>query len=381
MSVDHVGRGRASNRQRMFTDHPTTNAGSRAARALIAFGAITLFFTLCLSTLTTPVSAELASVASFYTNRQIRFVIGSAGGGGYDFYSRLVARYMTRHLPGNPIFVMQNMPGAAGVLAANYLYNEAHQDGSEIGMVGRAVGTLPLLDPFNAGPKYDATKFNWIGTPQQEVGLILTREPSAITTIADLRRIQLVVSGTSKDSPPSFYPKLFNGLFGTKFRVIEGYKSSQDALLALDRGEVNGHVSGSSAAPFRAHIAPFIKSGELRIIAQIGLAKDPAYPDVPLIFDLAKTAGDRQAMSLVLIQQAMAWPLVAPPNTPPDRVFALRAAFDATMKDAGFQAEAAQEKLGLNPLSGAQIGALIQQAYAAPKPVLARVRAVADAQR
>jgi tripartite-type tricarboxylate transporter receptor subunit TctC len=275
---------------------------------------------------------------------------------------------------------MQNMPGAAGVVAANYLYNLAHRDGSEIGMVGRAVGTLPLLDPGNPGPKYVATKFNWIGTPQQEVGLVLVRMPSPIRNLQDLRTNELIVSGTSKDSPPSFYPRLLNSLFGTKFRVIDGYKSSQDALLALDSGEVNGHVSGSSAAPLRAHIAPAVRNGTLRILAQVGLTKDPEYPDVPLISDLAGTPIEREVVRLVLIQQAMAWPIVAPPDVPQERVQALRAAFEATMTDPEFLAEASKEKLGINPLSGSQIEDLLERAYAAPNTILARVRGAAEAQ-
>jgi tripartite-type tricarboxylate transporter receptor subunit TctC len=323
-------------------------------------------------------AAEQESVAAFYADRQVTFVIGSAGGGGYDFYSRLIARYMPRHLPGHPLFVMQNMPGAAGVLAADYLYNQAPRDGSEIGMVGRAVGTLPLLDPKNPGPKYDATKFNWIGTPQQEIGLILAREPSPIQDLEDLRAHELVVSGTSQDSPPSFYPKLLNALVGAKFHVIEGYKSSQDALLALDRGEVNGHVSGSSAAPLRAQIAPALRSGRLRVIAQVGLTKDPAYAQAPLVMDLAKTSFERQALQLVLLQQAMAWPMVAPPGVPAARVAALRAAFEATMADRDFLAAAASEKLGIDPLGGAEIEALIARAYAAPKPVVQAVQSIAE---
>ena len=314
----------------------------------------------------------------FYSGRQVKFVIGSAGGGGYDFYSRLVARYLTRHLAGNPIFVMENKPGAAGVAAANYLYNQAPRDGSEIGMVGRAVGTLPLLDPGNPGPKYVATKFNWLGTPQQEVGLVLVRMPSPIRSLQDLRTHELVVSGTSTDSPPSFYPRLLNSLFGTKFRVIDGYKSSQEALLALDRGEVDGHVSGSSSAPLRAHVAPAVNAGTLRILAQIGLAKDPEYPDVPLVSDLAANPNEREAIRLVLIQQAMAWPMVAPPELPRERVDALKAAFEATMQDAEFLAEASKEKLGISPMSGSQIEELLDRAYTAPDALLARVRAVSQ---
>ena len=230
-------------------------------------------------------NAPVAGRSPAFTPAASAFRDRVPGGGGYDFYSRLVVRYLGRHLPGNPTFILQNMPGAAGVAAADYLYNEARRDGSEIGMVGRAVGTLPLLDPRNPGPKYEATKFNWIGTPQQEVGL-----NSGALDFADRRDWRIF-------GPMNFRQRHLSGFsavvlpapsrrsFRRQVPVIDGYKSSQDALLALSRGEVDGRVSGSSAAPLRAQIAPAVRSGVLRIIAQIGLTKDPDYPNVPLVFD------------------------------------------------------------------------------------------------
>src|SRR5262245_16925129 len=178
--------------------------------------------------------APAQSVEQFYTGRQVKFYIGSPGGGGYDFYARIVGRYLTKHVPGHPLFVMQNMPGAGGVVVANHLYNIAARDGSEIAMVARGAGTQPLLDPKDRGPKYVATKFNWIGTPQQEVGLLIVRQPSHIQSIADLKSKELVLGATSPVAPTSVYPRLLNRLLGTKFKVVEGYKGSQEALLALE---------------------------------------------------------------------------------------------------------------------------------------------------
>ena len=317
-----------------------------------------------------PTVACAQSVEQFYAGRQIKFIVGGGIGGGYDFYSRMVTHFMTRHLPGHPIFVVQTMPGAGGIIAANYLYNIAPRDGSEIGMVGRASGTQPLIDPKDKAPKYIATKFNWIGTPQQEIGLMLVRQPSPIQTIQDLKTHQLVLSGTSPAAPPSYYPRLLNRLFGTKFKVIDGYKSSQEALLALERGEVEGHLSGSSAAPLRARVDPLVKQGTVKVLAQIGLAKDGNDPDAALILDLAKTTTERQIMELVLAQQVMAWPTVAPPELPPDRIKALRDAFDATMQDPEFLAEASKQKFGVNPVSGEQLSALLERIYATPKDIL-----------
>jgi tripartite-type tricarboxylate transporter receptor subunit TctC len=320
-----------------------------------------------------PTAVRAQSVQDFYAGRQVKFVIASAGGGGYDFYGRLVGRFMSRHLPGQPLFVMQNMPGAGGVIAANHLYNVAPRAGSEIAMVARGAATQPLLDPKDRSPRYNAAALNWIGTPQQEVGLLLVRQPSPIRTIADLRTHELILSGTSPIAPTSLYPRVLNRLFGTRLKVIEGYKSSQDALLALERGEVEGHASGSSAAPLRDRIAPWIRDGKVKILAQIGMARDPELPEVPLILDLAVTPAERQIMELVLTQQLMAWPIVAPPALPSTRVRALRAAFDATMQDAEFLAEAARQKLVINPVSGEAINQLLDRVYATPKDVLDRV--------
>ena len=262
------------------------------------------------------------------------------------------------------------MPGAGGMIAANYLYNIAPRDGSEMGMVGRAVGTQPLLDPKDPGPRYVATKFNWIGTPQKEVGLVLVRTSSPIRTLADLRTHELVVSGTSAAAPPSYYPRLFNKLLGTKFKVVDGYKSSQNALLALERGEVDGHSSGSSAAPIRERIRPWIREGKVRVVAQIGLTQDAEYPDAPLILDLAPQAIERQILEVILSQQVMAWPVVMPPDVPADRVEAMRDAFDAAIVDPDFIADAAKQKLIINPVSGEKIHELLEQVYATPKDIL-----------
>jgi tripartite-type tricarboxylate transporter receptor subunit TctC len=323
-------------------------------------------------------AARAQSVESFFSGRQIKFVVGSAGGGGYESYSRLVIPYLSRHLPGHPLFVIQEMPGAAGMVAANYLYNIAHRDGSEIGMVGRGVGIEPLIDPRDRGARYEAAKFNWIGTPQQEVGLVLMRLPSPIATMQDLKTHELIVSGTTSAAAPSYYPRLMNALLGTRFKVVEGYKSSQEALLALERGEVDGHCSGSISAPLRARIEPLIGARKVKILAQIGREKDPDYPDIPLILDLAATPADRQVMELVLTQQVMAWPIVAPPGVPADRIQALRDAFDATMQDPDSLAEAARQKLFINPVSGEKIAGLLDRIYASPKDVLDRVAALSE---
>jgi tripartite-type tricarboxylate transporter receptor subunit TctC len=264
------------------------------------------------------------------------------------------------------------------MVAANYLYNIARHDGSEIGMVGRGVGIEPLLDPQDRGPRYVASKFNWIGSPQQEVGLVFMRLPSPIVTMQDLKTHELIVSGTTSAAAPSYYPRLLNALLGTRFKVVEGYKSSQEALLALERGEVEGHCSGSLSVTLRARMKPLVEAGKVKILAQLGHEKDPDYPDVPLILDLAATPADRQILELAFTQQVMAWPLVAPPGVPIERIAALRDAFDATMRDPDFLTEATRLKLIINPVSGEKIAGLLDRIYASPKDVLDRVAALSQ---
>jgi tripartite-type tricarboxylate transporter receptor subunit TctC len=318
-------------------------------------------------------TARAEPVEDFFSGKQIKFVVGSAGGGGYESYSRLITPYLSRHLPGHPLFVMQEMPGAAGMVAANYLYNIARHDGSEIGMVGRGVGIEPLLDPKDKAPRYVAAKFNWIGTPQQEVGLVFMRLPSPIAGLADLKTHELIVSGTTSAAAPSYYPRLLNSLLGTRFKVVEGYKSSQEALLALERGEVDGHCSGSSSATLRARMEPLVGAGKVKILAQLGREKDPDYPDVPLILDLAATPVDRQVLELAFTQQVMAWPIVAPPDMPPDRVEVLRKAFMATEQDKEFLADAEKAQLEINPVSGEDIQKLVQEVYQTPVTLAQKV--------
>lgn len=323
-----------------------------------------------------PVASQAQTVEQFYTGKQVKFLIGSQAGTGYDVYARIVARFMTKHLPGHPLFLMQNMPGAGGVIVSNYLYNVAARDGSEIAMLPRGAATQPLLEP-NTGAKYEATKFNWIGTPQQEVGLLLVRQPSPVQTLADTKTKELILAGTTPVSPSSYYPNLMNKLLGTKFKIVEGYKSSQEALLALERGEAEGHSSGSSSGALRERIAPWIKEGKVKILAQVGIEKDRDFPDVPLVMDLAQNNDDRRVMELVFTQQLMAWPIGAPPGVPADRVEALRAAFDAAMKDPEFLAEAERQKLLINPVGGKKIAELLDRVYSTPKELVDKVTSLA----
>jgi tripartite-type tricarboxylate transporter receptor subunit TctC len=320
-----------------------------------------------------PVSAAAEPVADFYRGKRIRFIVGSAGGGGYESYSRIVMRVMARYIPGEPSYVIENMPGGGGLLAPNYLFNRSPRDGSEIGMAERAAAFEPLLNPETGAAKFDALAFGWIGSPQRETGLVLLREPSPIKSFADLKQHEVIVSGTSRTSAPSVYPRVLNALFGTQFKVVEGYRSSNEALLALERGEVEGHVSGSSSGTLRAQVAPWLTEGKVRMMLQLALIQDTSLPDLPVVTENVASEEQREALELVFAQQTMAWPLLAPPGIPADRLAALREAFARTMSDPDFLASAGQQKLEVHPVSGTAIEALLKRVYATPPGLVKRV--------
>jgi tripartite-type tricarboxylate transporter receptor subunit TctC len=320
--------------------------------------------------------ASAQSAESFFAGKQIRLLVGGGTGGGYDFYGRILAPYLGRHLPGHPSILVQGMPGAGGIIAANNLYNRSPRDGTEIAIVGRVVSTHPLLNPADAAVKYDARKFNWIGTPLQEVGLLIVRSASPVNTLQDLKVRPLTIAGTAPSAPPSFYPTVMNKVLGTKFQVVPGYAGLQEGLLAVERGETDGFMTSSASAAVRDRIAPWIREGKVKLVAQIGMSKDPRNGDIPLIMDLAETATERQLMQAILTQQVMAWPFVAPPGLPDDRVKALRDAFDATMTDAAFLADAAKMRSDIDPVGGAKLHELLEQVYAMPTDILAKLHAL-----
>jgi tripartite-type tricarboxylate transporter receptor subunit TctC len=326
--------------------------------------------------LVAPVAAAAQSVEDVYSGKRIRLVVGSAAGGAYDAFARTMTRYLSRYIPGHPGFVVENLPGGGGLLSANYLANIAASDGLILGMVERGSAMEPIINASIGRARFDSRQFKWIGSPTQEIGLTVVRQPSPIKSVDDLTNFELIVSSTTHTAPTSIYPRVLNGLFGTRFKVIEGYKSSRDALLALDRGEVDGHLSGASSGILRAQIAPWIQDGKVKIIMQLGLTRDPAYPDAVLATELAKTADDRDILTLMFAQQVMAYPLLAPPGVPADRVGALRAAFDATMIDPEFLADARAQNLQVNPVGGAQIADLLGRLYATPPHILERFTAL-----
>jgi tripartite-type tricarboxylate transporter receptor subunit TctC len=325
--------------------------------------------------LTANVHAQTA--AEFYRGKQMTLITSASVGGGYDQYARLLAKHMPRFIPGNPTMVVQNMTGAEGIRAANYLYNVAAQDGTVIGGLARNNGLLQFYDPGNASLQFDARKFHWLGSPQQEIGLFVVRTEKGVKSLDDLKLTEITSSSTTRNSPTSIYPRMLNLLIGTKIKVVEGYPGSQDSLLALERNEVDGHMSGGSSAAFRARIGPMLKAGAAKVILQMGMARDPEYPDVPTAIEIMPTAEGKQLFEIAFAEQVMGRPFVLPPGVPADRVKLLRDAFDAALKDPELLADAKAQKMEIDAVTGAAINALLDRVYAAPPELAVRLREMA----
>ncbi len=321
--------------------------------------------------------AHAQSVAEFYRGKRITIVTSASVGGGYDQYARLLAKHMPQHIPGEPTIIVQNMVGAEGLRAANFLYNVAPQDGTVIGGLSRNTGLARFYDFNNAGIQFDARKFHWLGSPQQEVGLFILSTKSGMKSIDDLKTHEVSVSSTARNSPSSIYSRILNASIGSKLKPVEGYAGSQACLLALERGEVDAHVSGGSSSPFRARIMPWLSRGDAKVIMQMGMKRDAEFPDVPTAIEVVPNPADKQMFEIAFAEQVMGRPFVLPPGVPRDRITALRSAFDATMKDPAFLDDAKLQRAEIDPVSGEDINALLDRVYAAPADVIARIRELA----
>ena len=320
-----------------------------------------------------PSGACAESAAEFFRGKRINLYVSSIAGGGYDQYARLLAKHIVRHIPGEPTMIVQNMVGGEGIRAANHLYAAAEQDGTAIGALSRNIGTVQLFQP---GIQFDALQFHWLGSLQQEVGLFIISTRKGLRSLDDVRKREVTASSTSRNAPNSVYPRMLNALYGTKLRPIEGFPGSPEALAALERGQVEAYVSGGTSAATLARIMPWLKNGSARAVMQMGMKRDDNFPDVPTAIEVMTTAESKQMFEIVFTDQVMGRPFVAPPGVPADRVAALRAGFDRTMKDAAFLAEAAAQNMEIDPVAGIAINALLERVHAAPPDVIARIRAL-----
>jgi len=309
------------------------------------------------------------TASEFYKGKTVDVYIGTSVGGGYDAYARLLSRHMGRHVPGNPIFVPKNMEGGGGIRLANFLYNVAPKDGSTFGTFNRGTGFDPLLG--NKGAQFDATRFNWIGSANNEVSVCVAWHTTGVTRYEELLSKELVVGASGPAADTYQFPKIANGVLGTRFKIIAGYPGGNDIDLAMERGEVQGRC-GWSWTSVKATHQPWLDQNKIHILFQIGLSKHPDLPNVPLVMDLARTDEERAIFKVIFGRQVMAWPFTAPPGVPQERISVLREAFMDTMKDKEFLAEAAKAGLEIRPVSGVDIQKLVHEAYDTPAAVVQR---------
>ena len=318
--------------------------------------------------------ARAQSLADFYTGKTIRIVVGSDAGGSYDLYSRLMARYMGPHVPGNPKFLVQNMGGAGGLKAANYVYNVAPQDGTVIGALQRAAAFTEALG--GPGPQYESEKFQWLGSMNNEVTILAVMSRTGVATLDGLKGKE-VIFGSSGPDGTEYYPALLNNVFGAKIKLIEGYPSTAAIVLAMARGEVDG-VS-QSYSTFVTQNPAWVRDGTAGFIVQMALEKHPDLPNVPLIGDLVRPGNlvpgqnAEELAALLRIQMSdasMGRPYTLGPGVPPDRVAALRQAFDGMIKDGEFLAEAQKSKREVMSVSGEKIQQLVGELKKVPRASL-----------
>ena len=317
--------------------------------------------------------ANAQPVADFYRGKTVAMLIGYTSGGGYDLYARVLSKHLGRHIPGNPLVVPQNMPGAGSLRVANFLYNAATKDGTTLGMIGRGLAVEPLIGASAA--QFDGRKFTWIGSGSDQVSLCTTWHTSPIKSWDDMKTKPFTVAGEGSGSDPDMFATMLRNLMGVKLKLVSGYPGGPEMNLAMERGEVDGRC-GWSWTSIKITRNEWVTNKRITLLLQMALQKNPALPDVPLVMDLAGNERERQILKLVLSRQQMGWPFLAPPGVPPERAQALRAAFDNTIKDPEFLAEAAQRQLEVNPMRGAEIEKLLGELYATPPDVIAATKAV-----
>jgi tripartite-type tricarboxylate transporter receptor subunit TctC len=313
-------------------------------------------------------------VGGFYKGRNIDLYIGYSVGGAYDLYARVIGRHLGAHIAGDPTLVPRNFGGAGSLRLANFLYRVAPQNGSAIGTIGRGIAFDPLL--VGQGDAFDAQKFSWIGSANNEVSVCVARSDSGITKFEDLFTKELTVGGTGTSADTDQFPRVLNHVLGTLFKIVEGYPGGNDVMLAMERGEVQGRCGWSWSSVKSTHKS-WIDDKRMTVLIQLSLGRHPELPDVPLVMDFAKTDKQRQILKMVFARNVMGRPYLAPPNLPADRFAALRDAFMATMADKDFVAEAGKMQLEINPVSGADVEALVRDVYATPSDVVAEAKAAA----
>jgi tripartite-type tricarboxylate transporter receptor subunit TctC len=316
-------------------------------------------------------ASHAAEPEAFYKGKTVFIYIGFAPGGSYDYFGRLVARHLSKHLPGNPTVIAESMPGAGSFTAANYLYARAPRDGTALGIVSQTVAIEEALG--TSGVQYKASQFNWIGRATSVNEVSLTFHSSNTKTIRDAIANETAMASTGAGSPSETYLKLLNAVAATRFKLVGPYPASNDAMLAMERGEVDGAFTSYNT--LKVARQDWLRDKKINILVQYG-ERSADLPDVPFAVDLAKTEEDRQLMAFYVSSEAIGRAFLAPPETPADRILVLRKAYDETMRDPQLLAEIEQSHSEFSPLSGDKLQRLVAATTDVPAAIVARVRGI-----
>lgn len=305
--------------------------------------------------------------ADIYKDKTITLITSQGAGGTNDVVARSIARHMARHIPGRPLIVVQNMPGAGNVLATNHLYNVAPKDGTTIGTVHN---TIPLHQALNGeGVRYDARQFNWLGSTGAENAGLLVWHTAGVKAFDDARRRQIIIGGTGVGSGTVMYATVMNNLLATRFKIVSGYRASEHVSIAMQRGEVDARTMGLTGV-FRQH-AQWVEEHKVIVIAQLGATRDRRLPDVPLLQELVDTDEQRKVVKLVSSPESLGSIYLTPPGIPAENLAILKTAFDATMRDKAFIEEATKLRISIDPMTGAQVAIIINETIGAPANIVA----------
>lgn len=320
--------------------------------------------------------ARAIDVRDFYRGKTLTLTVGFSPGGAYDVYARLFARHFPKHLPGEPAVVVRNMPGAGSVVAANYIYNRATSDGTELALIAGTAAIEPLLG--GTSTQFDGQKFAWLGSANREVGACFAWHTSKARTAGDLFTSGMITGSAGTSS--LLVPTTLNQVLGAKLELVRGYAGTSPLMLAIERGEVEG-MCGMVMAAIQAEHPDWLAKGLIAPLLQIGFDPAPALGAAPLVTDFVKSTDDLPLLRLLFGWTIMGRPFLAPPATPGDRADALRGAFEAMTRDRDFLDDARRARVDVDPIGPARIGEFLRQAYETPKPVVARANAILGASK
>lgn len=315
-----------------------------------------------------PTIAQADNAAEFYRGKQVTWILSAGVGGGFHAYAQVFAPYLARHIPGQPNIVIQNMTGAGGIRAMGYLYSVAPKDGTTIGLVHSSVPFAPLFGV--KGATFDSRQMNWIGSMNTEAVLCVAWHDAPVKTWEDLVDKEFIVGSTGAGNQMATIPAMLNKLYGTKIKVIAGYKNGTDIYLAMERGEVMGRCSGGQVSSINSFRSNWFSEKKVNVPILVTMERSPLFPETPSVVEFTKDERTKQLLRLMFAPQYMGRPILLPPGVPQDRVAAMRKAFHDGMNDADFKAEAASRQLELDEVDGAKLHSVIEEAYKLPDDVV-----------